>query len=340
MANEITFGWKSDESLTFAVFTDAGSQRETGTTMTETPVSSGLYLGTPTAISNGDLVVIDDGTYKVGYGQYQPEVDTVKVSGTAQTANDNGADINAILADTDTMEADLKTHIDSAEADLTTEIDANETKIDTAISNIATVNGIVDDILVDTGTTIPATITTAQNDLDIITGTSGALIDTDAVDADAIKADAVTEIQSGMATETKQDTIDGIVDNILTDTGTTIPNQITALNNFDPDNDDVAKVTLVATTTTNTDMRGTDDANTTKTGFKLASDGLDSIAITEPSGVASNFREMIVQLWRRFHNKSKMTADKLTVYKDDGTTAATEQTLAETDDEQNMSAAS
>ena len=82
-------------------------------------------------------------------------------SGTAQTANDNGADINAILVDTET--------------------------------------------------TIPGTITTAQNDLDTITGTGGVLIGTDAMDrsgtldintktitanaitATAINADAITE---------------------------------------------------------------------------------------------------------------------------------------------------
>jgi len=39
-------------------------------------------------------------------------------------------------------------------------------------ANIA-IDTVVDSILVDTGTTIPATITTAQNDLDIITGASG-----------------------------------------------------------------------------------------------------------------------------------------------------------------------
>jgi hypothetical protein len=47
---------------------------------------------------------------------------------------------------------------------------------------------------------------------------------------------------------------------ILTDTGTTIPAQITALNDFNPATDTVANVTTVATTTTNTDMRGTDSA--------------------------------------------------------------------------------
>ena len=53
------------------------------------------------------------------------------------------------------------------------------------------------------------------------------------------------------------------ISSILTDTGTTIPAQISGLNDFDPANDAVASVTLVSTTTTNTDMRGTDSANTT-----------------------------------------------------------------------------
>lgn len=43
---------------------------------------------------------------------------------------------------------------------------------------------------------------------------------------------------------------------------TTIINAISNLNDFDPSSDAVANVTLVATTTTNTDMRGTNSANT------------------------------------------------------------------------------
>jgi hypothetical protein len=43
---------------------------------------------------------------------------------------------------------------------------------------------------------------------------------------------------------------------------TTIINAISALNDFDPATDTVASVTTVATCTTNTDMRGTDNANT------------------------------------------------------------------------------
>jgi hypothetical protein len=43
----------------------------------------------------------------------------------------------------------------------------------------------------------------------------------------------------------------------------TLNAQVTALNDFDPASDTVARVTLVDTTTANTDMRGTDGANTT-----------------------------------------------------------------------------
>ena len=57
--------------------------------------------------------------------------------------------------------------------------------------------------------------------------------------------------------------IDTVVDAILADTGTTLPATLAGLNDFDPASDTVANVTLVATTTTNTDMRGTDSANTT-----------------------------------------------------------------------------
>ena len=65
------------------------------------------------------------------------------------------------------------------------------------------------------------------------------------------------------ATAANLATVDTNVDAILVDTSTTIPAQITGLNDFDPVTDTVANVTLVATTTTNTDMRGTDGANTT-----------------------------------------------------------------------------
>ena len=54
--------------------------------------------------------------------------------------------------------------------------------------------------------------------------------------------------------------VDGNVDTILQDTSVDLPAQIAALNDFDPATDTVARVTLVDTTTANTDMRGTNSA--------------------------------------------------------------------------------
>lgn len=67
---------------------------------------------------------------------------------------------------------------------------------------------------------------------------------------------------TGGATAAALAIVDTNVDSVLVDTGTTIPAQIAALNDFNPATDTVANVTLVATTTTNSDMRGTDSANT------------------------------------------------------------------------------
>jgi len=114
------------------------------------------------------------------------KVNVMEVNGTAQTANDVGADVDAILEDTATTipatlataQTDLdtitgadgvnllsgtQTQITTIAADTTTDIPATITALQ---SNIT-------DILIDTGTTIPATITTAQADLDTITGVDG-----------------------------------------------------------------------------------------------------------------------------------------------------------------------
>jgi hypothetical protein len=68
--------------------------------------------------------------------------------------------------------------------------------------------------------------------------------------------------------------------------------------------------------------------NNDKTGYKLAPDGLDSISITGPAGLATNFREMLIQTWRRFFKKATMTSTQLKTFDDDNTTIITTQTLA------------
>lgn len=70
MPVQVNFGWAIGRTLTFGVYTAAGVQREVGTSMTETPASSGLYLGTPTTIQIGDNVIIKEGTKVRGHGEY------------------------------------------------------------------------------------------------------------------------------------------------------------------------------------------------------------------------------------------------------------------------------
>lgn len=79
---------------------------------------------------------------------------------------------------------------------------------------------------------------------------------------------------------------------------------------------------------------------TTKTGFKLASDGLDSISTTAPSGVASNFREMLVQVWRRFFKRTVRTSTQIKTYADNGTSVLTTQTYTSTANDDDVGAAS
>ncbi|HEX3870239.1 MAG TPA: hypothetical protein VHV77_07385 [Pirellulales bacterium] len=66
-----------------------------------------------------------------------------------------------------------------------------------------------------------------------------------------------------------------------------------------------------------------------KSGFKLASDGLDSVSVTPSAGAASNFREMMVQVWRRFFAKATKSSAQLITYADDGTTVVTTQSVSD-----------
>jgi hypothetical protein len=115
---------------------------------------------------------------------------------------------------------------------------------------------------------------------------TAAVIATDAIDADAIKADAVTEIQAGLSTLTQTQVTGGayalnsasFAFNAGLDFTTT---QKAAT---------LARVTLVDTTTTNTDMRGTDNAALAATALSTATwtNGLATNLGTTNSTVATN----------------------------------------------------
>lgn len=80
-------------------------------------------------------------------------------------------------------------------------------------------------------------------------------------------------------------------------------------------------------------------ADGSKTGYGLAATGLDAIPMTAPAGLATTFREAVVQLWRRFFKKATKTDGQLKTYADDGTTVVTTQTLSEVDGTETQGAA-
>lgn len=89
MANEVSFGYATGKTLTYGVYTSAGSEKESGSSLTETPASSGLYLGTPTDIDASDYVIVKEGTEVVGFGQYKPEVSATGIEGKIDTIDTN-----------------------------------------------------------------------------------------------------------------------------------------------------------------------------------------------------------------------------------------------------------
>jgi hypothetical protein len=137
-------------------------------------------------------------------------------------------------------------------------------------------------------------------------------IATDAISADALAADAVTEIQSGLATEAKQDIIDANVDDILVDTGTTIPATIaTAQDDLD--------------TLTGADGATISTASITAIWAKAMSD----LAAGAPSATASVLTA-INYLYEAWRNKCVTDGvnNEIILYKDNGTDKLVESDIA------------
>jgi len=163
-------------------------------------------------------------------------------------------DVELILADTGELQTDdyptsiaaIQTTVDAIEADTeavdtTAEMRTFLTGGDTPVakeSTLTTIDGIVDNILVDTGTTLDGKIDTVDGNVDDIlvdTGTTlPATLATMSTNIDDIETDTGTTLPATLSTiEGKIDTVDDYVDtevaDILTDTETTIPASIATL---------------------------------------------------------------------------------------------------------------
>lgn len=122
-------------------------------------------------------------------------------------------------------------NINAPLATIDTVVDGIQTDLSNATDGLGAIKADTAAILTDTGTTIPATIATAQADLDIITGASGVnLLTATQASIDAIELDTGTTLPATLTTiEGKVDLVDTNVDSVLVDTGTTIPGTLTSI---------------------------------------------------------------------------------------------------------------
>ena len=105
MSNEIKFGWRSGETLTFTALQPDGSARGAADQNLPEAGTTGYYTATPsTSLVAGDVVVVDDGTDKVGFGEYRTEVDCVLIEGEDFTDTLIGADGDTLETLSDQMD--------------------------------------------------------------------------------------------------------------------------------------------------------------------------------------------------------------------------------------------
>ena len=186
-------------------------------------------------------------------------------------------------------------------------------------ANLATLDGKADDILTDTGTTLPATLATIAGYIDTevaaILADTGTTLDgkIDAIDTLVTAIKAVTDVlpDSGALTSLAQAsalaTVDGNVDAILTDTGTTLPATLATIAGY------IDTEIAAILTDTGTTLDGKIDA------IKAVTDLLTT-ARAEPTGVPAANEDPLTKLdyiFMGFRNKVTVTSSKKTYFGDD-----------------------
>lgn len=223
-----------------------------------TEIQSGLATASALTAIGSDVsaILVDTGTdIPASIALVQADTDNIQTRIPAALISGRiDATVGAMQTDTLTASALASSAVTEIQTGLATStalsaVASNVTDIlaDTGTdipASITAMQADVSAILVDTGTDIPAALAAINADTDniqtrlpaaLVGGRMDSLVGsmaTDVITATSVSAGAVTKIQNGLATSTALAVVDGIVDDILVDTGTTIPAQISGLNNL------------------------------------------------------------------------------------------------------------
>ena len=251
-------------NFTLQVSKDGAANSAASNTPTE--IGYGLYSLELTASEcSADLVCVSGVSSTSGVSispiiatteaQAIPYATAGAASGLALTSSvdDCETKIDSVLEDTGTTLpatlATIDTNVDSVLEDTGTTLPTTLSTIDTNIDSVklvtdalpdsgalsslatasalSTVSGNVDSVLVDTGTTLPATLSTISGNVDSVlvdTGTTlPASLSTIDTNIDSVLEDTGTSLPATLAT------IDTNVDSVLEDTGTTLPATLSTL---------------------------------------------------------------------------------------------------------------
>ena len=234
--------------------------------------------------------------------ELSPPVNVITVAGTSQTGNDNGADINAVLTDTEAADTTTEIRTLLTGADTPVAKETTSTTISTAVGNIETDTAAVDTTtemrtFLTGGDTAVSTITTAQ-------------VNTEADNAFATyDPPTKAEMDTGhglLATEAKQDIMDTNVDDIEADTAA-----------------------VDTTSEMRTFLTGGDTAVSTVTAAGVWTVTMSDLAAV-PAYNASAL-DAVNYLFEYFRNKMTVTVSEIALLKDDAATPFTEANIDDDD---------
>lgn len=97
----ITFGWQTGETLTYLALEPDGTERTAAGTAFPEIGATGYYTVIDADLEAGDVVIVNDGTLNVGWGEYRPEVNCVLIEGAdfSETLIGANGDTLEILSD-------------------------------------------------------------------------------------------------------------------------------------------------------------------------------------------------------------------------------------------------